>query len=583
MDLPKLNNEQKRVVIAGAGFAGLKLAKSLSSKYFQVILLDRNNYHQFQPLLYQVATCGLEPSSISFPLRKIFQRKKNVFIRIAEVTGVEHEKQIIKTNIGEIKYDYLVLAYGATTNFFNNQQLQKNAFSMKSVSEALLLRNTLLQNYEMALVAKTDEERKALLNVVIVGGGPTGVELAGAVAEMKMKILPKDYSELNFRQMNIYLLEAAPRLLGGMSAGLGKTVEKYLTELGIEVKLNAAVKDYDGENVLLSDGSILKSNCLIWAAGVKGAVLPGIPATSFTANERLIVNEYNAVASIKNIFAIGDIAFMQSVLFLKGHPQVAPVAIQQAKLLALNLGNISLNKKVLAFKYKDKGSMATVGRNKAVAEAGKIKLKGFTAWFAWMMVHLMSIIGTKNRLFILINWVWQYFTYDPSLRLIIKPAEIKFKSRLVKYAAVFILVTGFLMACHASENKEIKLQPEQTAEQDAHQEHEDAIELSLNNGVKWKADNSTNENVSALNNIVTSAKLVTAEDYQNIGRSLQAGIDKMISECRMQGSDHEALHHWLEPLIENNKKLQEVKTIDEGTKTFDLIKKQINLYPNFFE
>jgi NADH dehydrogenase len=583
MDLPKLNNEQKRVVIAGAGFAGLKLAKSLSSKYFQVILLDRNNYHQFQPLLYQVATCGLEPSSISFPLRKIFQRKKNVFIRIAEVTGVEHEKQIIKTNIGEIKYDYLVLAYGATTNFFNNQQLQKNAFSMKSVSEALLLRNTLLQNYEMALVAKTDEERKALLNVVIVGGGPTGVELAGAVAEMKMKILPKDYSELNFRQMNIYLLEAAPKLLGGMSAGLGKTVEKYLTELGIEVKLNAAVKDYDGENVLLSDGSILKSNCLIWAAGVKGAVLPGIPATSFTANERLIVNEYNAVAGIKNIFAIGDIAFMQSVLFPKGHPQVAPVAIQQAKLLALNLGNISLNKKVLAFKYKDKGSMATVGRNKAVAEAGKIKLKGFTAWFAWMMVHLMSIIGTKNRLFILINWVWQYFTYDPSLRLIIKPAEIKFKSRLIKYAAVFILVTGFLMACNNSENKEIKPQPEPTAEHDTHQQHEDAIELSLNNGAKWKADNSTNKNVSALNNIVISAKPVTAEDYQNLGRSLQSGIDKMISECRMQGPDHEALHHWLEPLIEKNKKLQATKTIDEGTKTFDLIKKQINLYPNFFE
>ncbi|MEO8710761.1 MAG: NAD(P)/FAD-dependent oxidoreductase [Parafilimonas sp.] len=583
MDLPKLKNEQKRVVIAGAGFAGLKLAKSLSSKYFQVILLDKNNYHQFQPLLYQVATCGLEPSSISFPLRKIFQRKKNVFIRIAEVTGVETEKQVIKTNFGEIQYDYLALAYGATTNFFNNQQLQKNAFSMKSVSEALLLRNTLLQNYEMALIAKTDEERKALLNVVIVGGGPTGVELAGAVAEMKMKILPKDYSELNFRQMNIYLLEAAPKLLGGMSAGLGKTVEEYLTELGVEVKINSAVKDYDGENVLLSDGSVLKSNCLIWAAGVKGTALAGIPSTSLAANERLIVDEYNCVKDVKNVFAIGDIAFMQSVLFPKGHPQVAPVAIQQAKLLALNLKNISIEKNLVAFKYRDKGSMATVGRNKAVAETGKIKLKGFTAWFAWMMVHLMSIIGTKNRLFILINWVWQYFTYDPSLRLIIKPTEIKYTRKLVKYAAAFIVVSGLLMACHTSENKEIKLQPEQTTEHDTFQENENATGLFLHDGAKWRADRSTNENVSALNNIINTAQPVTAEDYQNIGISLQAGINKMISECKMQGPDHEALHHWLEPIIENNKKLQEAKTIDEGTQTFDLIKKQINLYPNFFE
>lgn len=446
MDLPELNNEQKRVVIVGAGFAGLKLAKSLSSKYFQVILLDRNNYHQFQPLLYQVATCGLEPSSISFPLRKIFQRKKNVFIRIAEVLGVDSEKQIVNTNIGEAKYDYLVLAYGATTNFFNNQQLQQNAFSMKSVPEALLLRNTLLQNYEMALIAKTVEQRKALLNVVIVGGGPTGVELAGAVAEMKMKILPKDYSELNFRQMRIYLLEAAPKLLGGMSSGAGKTVEKYLTGLGVDIKLNAAVKDYDGENVLLSDSSKLKSNCLIWAAGVKGTALPGIPATSLAANKRVIVDEYNRVKDLKNVFAIGDIALMQSALYPKGHPQVAPVAIQQAKLLAANLMNDYQKKNLIAFKYRDKGSMATVGRNKAVAETGKLKLKGFTAWFAWMMVHLMSIIGTKNRLFVLINWIWQYFTYDPSLRLIIKPAKMKYTGKLVKHAASLILIAGLLIS-----------------------------------------------------------------------------------------------------------------------------------------
>lgn len=582
MDLPKLNSGQKRVVIAGAGFAGLKLAKSLSPKYFQVILLDKNNYHQFQPLLYQVATCGLEPSSISFPLRKIFQHKKIVFIRIAEVTGVESEKQIIHTNIGAVKYDYLVLAYGATTNFFNNQQVQRNAFSMKSVSEALLLRNTLLQNYEMALIAKTEEQRTALLNVVIVGGGPTGVELAGAVAEMKMKILPKDYSELNFREMHIYLLEAAPKLLGGMSAGSGKTVEKYLTELGVEVKLNAAVKGYDGENVLLNDGSELKSNCLVWAAGVKGIGLPGIPATAVAANERLMVDKHNRVIGLKNIFAIGDIALMQSELFPKGHPQVAPVAIQQAKLLAVNLKNNYLKKELVAFKYKDKGSMATVGRNKAVAEAGKLKLKGFTAWFAWMMVHLLSIIGTKNRLFVLINWIWQYFTYDPSLRLIIKPAKIKYTNKLVKHAAVFILAAGLLMACNQPVKKESKL-TEPSTETVGHHEHEATAGLSLNNGAKWKADSNTDKNVKEVNNVIADANPLMLEDYQKTAKAIQTVINKMISECRMQGPDHDALHQWLEPLMQDNKKLSEVTTAEKGKELLGMIRKKAGNYSVYFE
>ncbi len=582
MDLPKLNSEQKRGVIVGAGFAGLKLAKSLSPKAFQVILFDKNNYHQFQPLLYQVATCGLEPSSISFPLRKIFQRNKNVFIRIAEVTGVESEKQIINTNIGEVKYDYLVLAYGATTNFFNNRQLQTNAFSMKSVSEAILLRNTLLQNYEMALIAKTDEQRKALLNVVIVGGGPTGVELAGAVAEMKMKILPKDYSELNFRQMHIYLLEAGPKLLGGMSVGSGKTVEKYLTELGVEVKLNAAVKNYDGEDVLLSDGSQLKSNCLIWAAGVKGATLPGIPASSMAANERVLVDEYNRVKGVKNTFAIGDIALMQSDLFPKGHPQVAPAAIQQAKLLAGNLKNDYQKKELIAFKYRDKGSMATVGRNKAVAETGKLKLKGFAAWFAWMMVHLLSIIGTKNRLFVLINWFWQYFTYDPSLRLIIKPAKLKYADKLVKHAAIFIMAISLLIACQPAVKKESK-SVEPVSQTDTHNEHDSIAALTLNNGAKWKADSSTNINVSELYNVIAEANPVNLEDYHKTGKAFQMGLDKMISECRMQGADHEALHHWLEPLLEENRKLQETKSVNDGTEAFDFIKRQLEKYHEYFE
>jgi NADH:ubiquinone reductase (H+-translocating) len=426
MEIPDINN-QKRVVIVGAGFAGLTLAKKLSSKYFQVVLIDKNNYHQFQPLLYQVATAGLEPSSISFPLRKIFQKKKNVFIRIAEVQSIEAGKNLISTSVGPIGYDYLVLAHGAETNFFGMEDLQQNAFSMKSVSEALLLRNTLLQNYEQALTCNSDEERAALLNIVIVGGGPTGVELAGAIAEMKDKILPRDYPELNFRQMNVYLMEAAPRLLNGMSDISGKRVEQYLTGVGVHVKTNSSVKNYDGHSVSLNNGATLYSRCLVWAAGVKGAALNGLPAASLLNNKRIVVNEFNRIQDLENVFAIGDVAIMQGSVLLKGHPQVAPVAIQQAALLAKNLKNIQIKTSLKSFKYKDKGSMATVGRNLAVAESGNIKMKGFIAWITWMAVHLMSIIGVKNRLFILINWIWQYVTYDQSLRLIIRPAEKKSK------------------------------------------------------------------------------------------------------------------------------------------------------------
>jgi len=422
MDIPHTVGIQKRVVIVGAGFGGLTLAKKLASRYFQVVLLDKNNYHQFQPLLYQVATCGLEPSSISFPLRKIFQQKKNIIIRMTAVTGISPDTKNVNTEIGDVPYDYLVLAQGAATNYFNNPQLQKNAYSMKSVSEALLLRNTLLQNYERALNAGNDEQRSSILNVVIVGGGPTGVELAGAIAEMKKKILPKDYAELNFLHMHIFLLEAAPRLLNGMSAESGVTVVEYLNRLGVEVQPNTAVKDYDGETVLLSNGEIIRSRCLIWAAGVKGAHIPGIPGNAVSANDRILVDQYNRVKGLPEVYAIGDIALMLNEALPKGHPQVAQVAIQQAKLLAKNLEKTESAKPLVSFEYKDKGSLATVGRNLALAEIGKLKLKGFVAWFVWMLVHLMSIIGIKNRLFVLINWMWQYITYDQSLRLIIEPS-----------------------------------------------------------------------------------------------------------------------------------------------------------------
>lgn len=432
MEIPDRSCNQKRVVIVGAGFAGLTLAKKLSSKYFQVVLLDKNNYHQFQPLLYQVATAGLEPSSISFPLRKIFHDKKHVFIRVAEVVTVNSEKNLITTSIGEFSYDYLVLANGGETNFFGMDDLRQNAFSMKSVSEALLLRNTLLQNYEQALVANSENEKAALLNIVIVGGGPTGVELAGAIAEMRNKILPKDFPELNFGQMKVHLIEAAPRLLNGMTESSGKNAEKYLINLDVDVHIGVSVKSYDGRSVLLNNNSTLYSRCLIWAAGIKGAAVKGLPSESLLPNGQLLVDDFNMVKSLRNVFAIGDVAAMRTRVFTKGHPQVAPVAMQQAGLLAKNLKNDVLKKEWRPFEYKDKGSMATVGRNLAVAELGKVKMKGFFAWIIWMAVHLMSIIGVKNRLFILINWIWQYVTYDQSLRLIIRPSEKKSIKRSYK-------------------------------------------------------------------------------------------------------------------------------------------------------
>jgi len=422
MDITHTDNRKKRIVIVGAGFAGLTLAKKLSSGYFDVVLIDKNNYHQFQPLLYQVATSGLEPSSISFPLRKIFQRKMNITIRMTTVTAVSPDTRTVHTGIGDIQYDYLVLAQGATTNFYGNSRLQNTAYSMKSLPDALLLRNNLLQNYELALNAANPDERSSYLNVVIVGGGPTGVELAGAIAEMKKMILPRDYPELNFNLMHIYLLEAAPRLLNGMSDFSGKTVVTYLERLGVEVQVDTKVEDYDGETVTLSNGKTIHSRILIWAAGVTGVVIPGIPVNAVASNGRILVDQHNKVINTGNVYAIGDIALMPDEQSGKGHPQVAQVAIQQAILLAKNLERIETGKTPGAFTYNDKGSMATVGRNLALAEIGKLKLKGFAAWFVWMLVHLVSIIGIKNRLFVFINWMWQYITYDQSLRLIINPS-----------------------------------------------------------------------------------------------------------------------------------------------------------------
>lgn len=421
---------QKRVVIIGGGFGGLKLARQLSGADYQVVLLDKNNYHQFQPLFYQVATAGLEPSAISFPFRKIFQKAKNIHIRVAQVLKVIPERNQIFTSIGSVNYDYLVIAIGTDTNFFGNARMMEKAIPMKSVSEALSLRNTILKNYENALLVENTEVKKGLMNIVVVGGGPTGVEVSGTLAEMKKYVLPKDYPELDFDLMQVHLLEGSPRVLGTMSEAASDKAKQYLLDLGVNVSLNARVKDYDGLTVYLEDGKTILANTLVWAAGVTGNKIEGLNPSVIARANRIKVDNYNKVEGYNNIYAIGDIAYMTDTTYPNGHPQVAQVAIQQGNLLAKNLKSLLRNKPLKSFTYKDLGSMATIGRNKAVADLPRIKFQGFFAWLVWMFVHLMSIVGIKNRLLIFINWAWNYVTYDQSLRLIIEPKKHKVKNEL---------------------------------------------------------------------------------------------------------------------------------------------------------
>jgi NADH dehydrogenase len=412
---------QKRVIIAGAGFAGLKLARRLSRSKFQVVFFDKNNYHTFQPLLYQVATAGIEPSAISFPLRKIFQGYDNVHVRMAKVRLVIPESNEIETSIGKLRYDYLVLAMGAGNNFFGNVSISTFSMPMKSVGESLGLRNTILNNFEKAMNTDDPDEQERLMNMVVVGGGPTGVEISGALAEMKEYVLPKDYPELDFARMKIYLVESGSRLLGAMSEKSSAKAKKYLERLGVTVMLNTLVKEYDNDSVILDQDLSLKSHTLIWAAGIKANTIEGLPENVVTRWQRIKVDRYNRVEGYSNIFAIGDIAFMTENDYPNGHPQVAQAAIQQARNLAVNLKNMEGGRALKAFHYKDLGSLATVGRNRAVVDLSFLKFQGLFAWFFWMFIHLMAIVGVKNRLLIFINWAYYYFTYDQSLRLIIKP------------------------------------------------------------------------------------------------------------------------------------------------------------------
>lgn len=412
---------KKRIVIIGAGFAGLKLAKKLVGSGYQIVLIDKNNYHQFQPLFYQVASSGLEPSSILFPLRKIFQSRKDVYIRVAEVYAIDTEKKEIQTSLDTVWYDYLVVATGVNSNFFGMKNLAKHAIPMKSVAEAMALRNRILTNLEKAvtLFDEFEEEKKALLNVVVVGGGPTGVEIAGAIAEMKEFVLPKDYPDLNMNLMQVNIIEGSPSLLASMSKHSSEKSLFYLDRLGVNVRVNTRVVDYDGEILKLGDGEEIKTKLVIWAAGISGVVPPGIPDESVGRARRILVDEFNRVKGLENVFAIGDSSVMTTEEFPNGHPQVAQVAIQQGANLARNFKAIKKNAELKPFKYTDKGSMATIGRNRAVADLPFLKFSGFIAWLTWMFVHLMAIVGVKNRLLIFINWMWNYMTYDQSLRLIL--------------------------------------------------------------------------------------------------------------------------------------------------------------------
>lgn len=426
-NLPKLS--LPRIVVIGAGFAGLKLARKLKNKNYQVILLDKNNYHQFQPLFYQVATAGLEPSAISFPLRKVFHNTPNVTFRMAEAQRIDQEKNRVYTDIGYVDYDYLILAMGADTNYFGMKNIMENSVPMKSVSEALFIRNKIISNYEKAINIADLQKRKALMNVVIVGGGPTGVELAGAMAELRNKVFPKDYPQLNFDNMKVVLIEMGPSLLAGMSPTSGQKAKEYLESLQVDVMLNTAVENYDGLNVMINGEEKLKTNTLLWAAGIAPNGIEGIVDTQKFKNGRLLVDEFNLVHNSKNIYALGDLCLQQLPDYPKGHPQVAQVAIQQADNLGNNFLGQLKNKAPKAFRYKDLGSMATVGRKLAVVDLPFIKFQGILAWLTWLFVHLMAILGVKNRIFIFLDWSWNYLAFDPSLRLLIRPTYVKPKDR----------------------------------------------------------------------------------------------------------------------------------------------------------
>ena len=425
-------NQKKRVVIVGGGLGGLRLAEDLYGSGMQVVLIDKNNFHQFPPLIYQIASAGIDPSSISFPFRQIFRKRKDFYFRMAEARMVDTEKKILQTSIGKIDYDYLVLAAGATTNFFGNKNIEEWAIPMKTVPEAMGLRNALLSNFERALTCATEEERQELLNVVIVGGGATGVEIAGALSEMKRYVIPYDYPDMDSSLMHIYLIEAGDRLLAGLSQESSQKAYDFLKSMGVDIQFGKMVTDYRDHKVIMKDGTEIPTRTFLWVSGIRANAMPGIDESHLGRGFRFKVDEFNRIPGVEDVFAIGDQCLQTSdAAYPNGHPQVAQVAIQQAKNLAKNLKRIDKgadSSQLTAFHYNNLGSMATIGRNKAVVEIGKFRSQGFFAWVLWLVVHLRSILGVKNKVMVLLNWLWKYVSYNDSIRMITyatKPREVE--------------------------------------------------------------------------------------------------------------------------------------------------------------
>ena len=408
---------KKKLIVIGGGFAGIQFIKKLDPKWFDVLLIDKINHHQFQPLFYQVATSQLEPSSISFPLRNIFKGRENFQIRLAEVLSIERDNSKINTTIGEFEFDYLVIAIGCKTNFFGNSEIAKNVLTLKTTNDAINIRNSILQTFEKVISADL-ETKESLLNLVIVGAGPTGVELAGAFAEIRTNILPKDYPGIDFSKFKIILVEGSKNTLNTMSKNAKIKSQLYLEKMGVTILTETFVNNYDGINLSFKDGKTIKTKNVIWAAGVTGNRIDGFSGEMYGVTNRLKVDRSNLIIGTCNIYAIGDIAFMETPLYPKGHPQLANVAVNQANNLANNLKRILFSKKTIDFEYKDLGSLATIGRNKAVVDLPFLKFSGYFAWVFWMFLHLMLILNVKNKLLIFISWAWAYFTKDTSLSLI---------------------------------------------------------------------------------------------------------------------------------------------------------------------
>lgn len=424
MNIP--NSSLPRIVIIGGGFAGIALAKALKNQSVQVVLLDKNNYHTFQPLLYQVATGGLEDGSIAYPIRKVIQEYDNFYFRLTNVEEIDTKKQQILTDIGPLSYDYLVFATGAKTNYFGNKEIERNSMAMKNIPQALNIRSLILENFEQAVLTTDVAERESLINFVLVGGGPTGVELAGALAEMKKAILQKDYPDLDISKMQINLIQSGDRILNTMSEKSSLASEKFLESLGVKIWKNLRVKNYDGRLVTTNTNLTFETATLIWTAGVQGALVAGLNADALVEKvARIRVNQFNQVNSYNNLFAIGDIACMETDLYPQGHPMMAQPAIQQGALLGQNIVRFIQKKNMLPFNYHDKGSMATIGRNKAVVDLPRFHFNGVFAWFVWMFVHLFSLIGFKNRAVVFLSWVYNYIRFDRESRLIIRPYKKK--------------------------------------------------------------------------------------------------------------------------------------------------------------